>query len=139
VFWLGKLLVLTEGLIGLALIRRRVQLRWPSLRNRHFDVATVVLLLLGLGIMAIIHVREVRKSEELEGTVSVLRDFLSVGPMGPTGITGMTGAGQGDPDWERHAPSAVEIFDKAKTLAAHYSSYDQARDELSKYLSTRPL
>ena len=92
-FWLGELIALTAGLIGLAFTRRLAQLRWPSLRNRHLDVATVVLLLLGLGISAIIHVREVRKSEELEGTVSTLRDFSSVAALGPTGVTGMAGAG----------------------------------------------
>ena len=92
-FWLGELIALIAGLVGIALIRGRIRRRLSRVAESHLDILLVGLLLAGLITSAAVHVREVAKGTQLERDIAAVRDYSSVARLGPRGVTGTAGSG----------------------------------------------
>ncbi len=74
-FWLGLLIALLAGLVGIGLSRARMKSRFPLVRDLHLDWVALGLLVYGLCISAINYVLAERQIADLTKAARTVRSF----------------------------------------------------------------
>ena len=65
-FWIGLLLSLFGGLVGIGLFREWIKLNYPLINDLHLDFIALIILIIGLVITAIDHLKQSRNLKHLE-------------------------------------------------------------------------
>lgn len=65
-FWIGLLISLLGGLIGIGLFREWIKLNYPLIKDLHLDFIALIILIIGLVITAIDHSEQSRNLKQLE-------------------------------------------------------------------------
>lgn len=65
-FWIGLVISLFGGLLGIGLFREYIKLNFPLINDLHLDFGALVILIIGLVITAIDHLKQSRNLKQLE-------------------------------------------------------------------------
>jgi len=76
-FWIGQLLALTAGLLGLGIARSWI-LKWPWAREHHIDWVLGAVMILGLGVATKDYLSSQEESKALEQQIILVRDYNDV-------------------------------------------------------------
>ena len=87
-FWIGLAIVFVTGLLSIDLGRRIVKAKYPHLKEAHFDLALLFLLVLGLLISSWEHLGSERQVVTLQTELDVIRTYTEVSKLNFVGKTG---------------------------------------------------
>ncbi len=87
-FWIGLVIVFVTGLLSIELGRRIAKAKYPHLKEAHFDLALLFLLVLGLLVSSWEHLGSERQVVTLQTELDAIRTYTEVSKLNFVGKTG---------------------------------------------------